>query len=121
MLEQSSTLGSYVQVVCNFKIWFNPAVVHLLIQGAPDLHEYGLQGGAGLLTRTYATEKVPAYGPSGYRPWQEGLSFNFVNMHVQLLSGVSTAFVPYNTPIFSVYPILGAPYRFEDARAHASV
>lgn len=116
-LEQSSALGPYIQVVCNFKVWFDAATINLLIQGAPDLHEYGLEGASGLLTRTYATEKVHAYGPSAYRPWQEGLSFNFVNMHLQLLPGVTTAFVPYNTPIFTVYPVLnGQNYRFEDAR-----
>ena len=117
-LEQTGTLGPYVQVVCNFKVWFDAGACSLLIQGAPDLHEYGLEGAAGLLTRTYATEKVPAYGPSSARPWQDGLSFNFVNMHLQLLPGVKAAVVPYNTPIFSVFPVVNRQnYRFEDARS----
>jgi hypothetical protein len=117
-LESSNALGPYIQVSCNFKVWFDASSVSLLIQGAPDLHEYGLQGGAGLLTRTYATEKIEAYGPSSHQPWQEGLSFNFVNMHLLLAQGVDTALIPYNTPIFSVYPVLDRQhYRFEDARS----
>jgi hypothetical protein len=51
-------------------------------------------------------EKIGAYVESFSRPWQEGLSFNFINIHVQLIPGAETAFVPYNTPIFSVYPVL---------------
>ena len=51
------------------------------------------------------------------KPWTEGLSFNFVNMHLQLSPGVETALVPFNTPIFSVYPVLSRQcFRFEDAR-----
>jgi hypothetical protein len=116
-LDGINTLGPYVQVVCNFKVWFDASVMSLLIQGAPDLHEYGLEGAAGLLTRTYATEKIHAYAPSSRRPWQDGLSFNFVNMHLQLLPGIDTAVVPYNTPIFSVYPLLNwQGFKFEDAR-----
>ncbi len=117
MLEGSHALGPFIQIVCNFKVWFDAEVLSLLIQGAPDLHEYGLQGGAGLLTRTYATEKIPAYAPSSRQPWQEGLSFNFVNMHLQLAQGMDEAFVPFNTPIFSVYPVVNRQdYRIEDAR-----
>jgi hypothetical protein len=116
-LDGINTLGPYVQIVCNFKIWFDASLMSVLIQGAPDLHEYGLEGAAGLLTRTYATEKIQAYAPSSHRPWQDGLSFNFVNMHLQLLPGVDTAVVPYNTPIFSVYPLLNwQGFKFEDAR-----
>jgi hypothetical protein len=116
-LESTNALGPYIQISCNFKVWFDANAMSLLIQGAPDLHEYGLQGGAGLLTRTYATEKVHAYAPSASRPWQEGLSFNFVNMHLLLAPGCDTAFVPHNTPIFTVYPVLDRQfYRFEDAR-----
>jgi hypothetical protein len=116
-LDGINTLGPYVQIVCNFKIWFDASLMSVLIQGAPDLHEYGLEGAAGLLTRTYATEKIQAYAPSSRRPWQDGLSFNFVNMHLQLLPGIDTAVVPYNTPIFSVYPALNwQGFKFEDAR-----
>jgi hypothetical protein len=117
-LESSNALGPYIQISCNFKVWFDAEAMALLIQGAPDLYEYGLQGGAGLLTRTYATEKIHAYAPSARRPWQEGLSFNFVNLHLLLAPGRSSAFVPYNTPIFSVYPVLDRQaYRIEDARS----
>jgi hypothetical protein len=116
-LEGSHALGPFIQLVCNVKLWFDAEAMSVLIQGAPDLHEYGLQGGAGLLTRTYATEKLPAYAPSNRKPWQEGLSFNFVNMHLQLAQGTDQAFVPFNTPIFSIYPVLNSKlFRFEDAR-----
>ena len=77
----------------------------MLVQGAPDLHEYGLEGGAGLLTRTYASEKTAAYAGAGSQPWQDGLSFNYVNMHLQLLPNMTTAVVPAHTPIFSLYPV----------------
>jgi hypothetical protein len=111
-------LGPYIQVVCNFKVWFDAASVSLLVQGAPDLHEYGLQGGAGLLTRTYATEKVQAYAQAVTQPWAEGLSFNFVNMHLQLLPGTDSAVIPCNTPIFSVLPVLSRQqYKFDDRRS----
>jgi hypothetical protein len=117
MLDGSHALGPFLQLVCNVKVWFDAEAVSVLIQGAPDLHEYGLQGGTGLLTRTYATDKVQAYAPSSGRPWQQGLSFNFVNMHLQLAPGTDSAFVPFNTPIFSVYPVLNSKlYRFDDAR-----
>jgi len=104
-LDGTNGLGPFIQVVCNFKIWFDAEAMSVLVQGAPDLHEYGLQGGAGLLTRTYASEKIQAYAPSAGKPWQQGLSFNFVNMHLQLAQGVGTAFVPFNTPIFSIVPM----------------
>lgn len=117
-LEATNALGPYIQVVCNVKVWFDAASVSLLVQGAPDLHEYGLQGGAGLLTRTYATEKVHAYAQAVTQAWTEGLSFNFVNMHLQLLPGAEHAFVPFNTPIFSLLPVLSRQqYRFEDRRS----
>ncbi|MDE3036241.1 MAG: hypothetical protein KGJ14_09745 [Nitrospirota bacterium] len=116
-LDATNALGPYIQVVCNFKVWFDAASVSLLVQGAPDLHEYGLQGGAGLLTRTYATEKVQAYAQAVTQPWTEGLSFNFVNMHLQLLPGTDSAVIPCNTPVFSVLPVLNRQqYRFEDRR-----
>jgi len=120
-LDGTNGLGPFIQVVCNFKIWFDAEAMSVLVQGAPDLHEYGLQGGAGLLTRTYASEKIQAYAPSAGKPWQQGLSFNFVNMHLQLAQGVGTAFVPFNTPIFSIVPTLTKQsYRFEDARSLSS-
>lgn len=120
-LDSANGLGPYIQIVCNFKIWFDAEAMSILIQGAPDLHEYGLQGGAGLLTRTYASEKIQAYAPSSGKPWQQGLSFNFVNMHLQLAPNTDTAFVPFNTPIFSIYPVLPRHgFKFEDARSLSS-
>lgn len=116
-LEGTNTLGPYVQVSCNIKVWFDATAMSVLVQGAPDLHEYGLQGGAGLLTRTYASEKIAAYAGVGSQPWQQGLSFNFINMHLQLFPNVSTAIVPANTPIFSVYPVVArGEYQFTDVR-----
>ncbi len=117
-LDGTNSLGPYVQVGCNIKIWFDASAVSLLVQGAPDLHEYGLEGGAGLLTRTYASEKTAAYAGAGSQKWQEGLSFNFVNMHLQLLPTVTTAVVPAHTPIFSLYPVTArGQYQLTDARA----
>ncbi len=116
-LEGTNTLGPYVQVMCNIKVWFDATAVSLLVQGAQDLHEYGLEGGAGLLTRTYASEKIAAYAGMGHQAWQQGLSFNFVNMHLHLLPDVPTAFVPANTPIFSLYPVVArGGYLVTDAR-----
>jgi hypothetical protein len=120
-LDGINTLGPYVQVSCNIRVWFDATTLSLLIQGAPDLHEYGLQGGAGLLTRTYASDKTPAYAGAGSQPWQQGLSFNFVNMHLQLLPNVTTAEVPANTPMFSLYPVqVRGTYLVEDARSLSS-
>jgi hypothetical protein len=117
-LEGTNSLGPYVQVGCNIKVWFDAAAVSLLVQGAPDLHEYGLEGGAGLLTRTYASEKTAAYAGAGNQLWQDGLSFNFLNMHLQLLPEVTTAIVPAHTPIFSLYPVTArGQYELMDARS----
>lgn len=117
-LDGTNSLGPYVQVGCNIKVWFDATAVNLLVQGAPDLHEYGLEGGAGLLTRTYASEKTAAYAGIGRQRWQDGLSFNFVNMHLRLLSNVNTAVVPANTPIFSLYPVTArGQYQLTDARS----
>jgi hypothetical protein len=117
-LDGTNSLGPYVQVGCNIKVWFDAAAVSLLVQGAPDLHEYGLEGGAGLLTRTYASEKTAAYAGVSAQRWQEGLSFNFVNMHLQLLPDVTTAVIPANTPIFSLYPVSArGQYQLTDARS----
>ena len=116
-LEGTNSLGPYVQVGCNIKLWVDASSVSVLVQGAPDLHEYGLEGAAGLLTRTYASEKTAAYAGAGSQKWQEGLSFNFVNMHLQLLPDVTAAVVPAHTPIFSVYPVMArGQYQVTDAR-----
>ncbi|MDF0644099.1 MAG: hypothetical protein P0111_08710 [Nitrospira sp.] len=119
-LDGTNTLGPYVQIGCNIKVWFDASAIHLLVQGAPDLHEYGLQGGAGLLTRTYASEKTAAYAGAGSQPWQRGLSFNFVNMHLQLLPDVTAAVIPANTPVFSLFPVMArGQYELTDARVLA--
>ena len=98
-------LGPYVQLVANFKIWFDASQVSILIQGAPDLYEYGLQGGSGMMVRSHASDKVPAYAENTSQAWQEGLSFNFANIHLILNSDTESAMVPYNTPLFTVYPV----------------
>lgn len=117
VLEHTGSLGPFIQVSCNIKVWFDASMVSLLIQGAPDLPDYGLQGGAGLMTRTYASDKVESYVHNLSQPWQEGLSFNFVNLHLQLSHGTDSAVIPFGTPIFSVYPVLNRQsYRFVDRR-----
>lgn len=116
VLNMVGSLGPFIQVSGKFKVWFDASVVSLLIQSSPELGEYGLQGAAGLMTRTYASDRVEAYAESFRQPWQEGLSYNFVNMHLGLLPGVQSAVVPYNTPIFSLYAMLARQnYKFEDA------
>ena len=115
VLEHTGSLGPFIQVSCNFKIWFDASVVSILIQGAPDLHEYGIQGGSGLMTRSYASDKVQTYAEAQSQPWQEGLSFNFVNLHLSLAPDAPAAFIPHSTPIFTVYPVLNRQcYKFED-------
>ncbi|GJL77023.1 MAG: hypothetical protein NPINA01_00120 [Nitrospinaceae bacterium] len=106
VMERSGTLGPFFQIVTHFKVWFDASVVSLLIEGAPDLYEYGLQGGSGLMTRSHASDKVENYVQSAQGAWREGLSFNYVNIHLQLSPGVDTAFVPFNTPLFTLHPVL---------------
>ncbi len=118
ILEHTGSLGPFIQVACNIKVWFDAAIVSLLIQGAPDLAEYGLQGGAGLMTRSYASDKVESYVQNASQPWQEGLSFNFINLHLALNPGIDSALLPTGTPIFSVFPVLNRQcYRFIDRRS----
>ncbi len=115
VLERVATLGTYIQVVCNFKFWFDASKISILVTGAPDLYEYGLQGASGLMTRSHGSDKVPAYAESTRETWQEGLSFNFVNIHLTLSPGNETAMVPYNTPLFTVYPTLNRQnFKFVD-------
>ncbi len=114
VLEHTGSLGPFIQVSCNFKVWFDASKVSVLIQGAPDLYEYGLQGGAGLMTRSYASDKVPTYAEAQAHPWQEGLSFNFVNLHLTLSPGTDTGVIPHSTPIFTVFPVLSKQsYKFD--------
>lgn len=117
VLEHTGSLGPFIQVSCNFKIWFDANVVSILIQGSPDLHEYGFQGGSGLMTRSYASDKVQTYAKAQSQPWQEGMSFNFVNLHLSLSPGTNSALIPHSTPIFSIYPVLSRQcYKIEDQR-----
>ncbi len=106
VLQRTGCLGNFLQIVSNFKVWFDASTISLLIQGAPDLYEYGLQGGSGLMTRSHGADKLEAYVENTKEPWQEGLSFNFVNIHLTLSPGTTSAFVPYNTPLFTIYPVL---------------
>src|SRR5574341_657133 len=118
VLNMVGSLGPFIQISCKFKVWFDASVVSLLIQGAPDLAEYGLQGASGLMTRTYASDRVEAYAESFRQPWQEGLSYNFVNLHLGLLPGIQAALIPFNTPIFTIYPVLSRhAYSFEERPA----
>jgi hypothetical protein len=117
VLDRMGTLGTFIQVVTNFKIFFDSSAISVLITGSPDLFEYGLQGGSGLMTRTHASDKVEAYAKNIKEPWQEGLSFNFVNIHLQLAPETTTALVPFNTPLFTVYPTLNRQnVKIEDYR-----
>ncbi len=118
MLQHLGSLGEYIQVSCNLKVWFDSARVAVLIQGAPELIDLGLTGASGLMTRTYGLGTTEEYERSGGEPWQEGLSYNYVNIHLALRPGVESAVIPYNTPIFTLYPVLSRQaVAFEDAAA----
>lgn len=106
VLQHLGALGEYVQVSCNLKVWFDAARVAILLQGAPDLDELGLTGASGLLTRTYGLGTNEEYARAGGEPWQDGLSYNYVNMHLALRAGVESAVIPHGTPIFTLYPVL---------------
>ena len=106
VLDRLVAIGPFLQVVTNFKIWYDASVMSLLVEGAPDLNDYGLAGGRGMLIRTHAADKLPAYAETTKEAWMEGLSFNFVNIHLGLLPAHDAAFVPYNTPMFSIYPLV---------------
>ena len=96
----SLSLGPYIQVVTNYKMWFDASVVALLIQAAPDLHEYGLQGGAGLMTRSHAADKINAYAD------------------VWCWFGVRLFIY---TPLFTLYPTLNQQcFKVEDSRKYAN-
>jgi len=117
VMERSGTLGPFFQIVTHFKVWFDASVVSLLIEGAPDIHEYGIQGGSGLMTRSHASDKVENYAQSAQGAWREGLSFNYVNIHLQLSPGTDAAMVPYNTPLFTIHPVLNhQSCKIEDSR-----
>ena len=116
VLQHLGSLGGYVQVSCNLKVWFDASRVAVLIQGAPELLDLGLTGASGLMTRTYGLGTTEEYERAGGEPWQEGLSYNYVNLHLALRPGVESALIPYNTPIFTLYPVLSRQaVAFEDA------
>ena len=60
------------------------------------------------MTRSHASDKIDAYSDALKESWKEGLSFNFVNIHLTLRPDVESAFVPYNTPLFVLYPVLNS-------------
>ena len=118
VLQHLGSLGNYIQVSCNLKVWFDASRVAVLIQGAPELLDLGLTAAAGLMTRTYGLGTTEEYERSGGEPWQEGLSYNYVNLHLALRPDVESAVIPYNTPIFTLYPVLSRQaVAFEDAAA----
>ena len=118
VLQHLGSLGGYIQVSCNLKVWFDASRVAVLIQGAPELLDLGLTGASGLMTRTYGLGTNEEYERSGSEPWQEGLSYNYVNLHLSLRPDVESAVIPYNTPIFTLYPVLSRQaVAFEDAAA----
>jgi hypothetical protein len=58
---------------------------------------------------TLCIRKAESFGP---------LAFNFINLHVQLLPDITTAIVPANTLIFSLYPVMArGNVQLEDARS----
>ncbi len=116
VLQHLGSLGGYVQVSCNLKVWFDASRVAILIQGAPELLDLGLTGATGLMTRTYGLGTTEEYERSGGEPWQEGLSYNYVNLHLALRPGVESAVIPSGTPIFTLYPVLSRQaVAFEDS------
>ena len=118
VLQHLGSLGGYIQVSCNLKVWFDASRVAVLIQGAPELLDLGLTGASGLMTRTYGLGTNEEYERNGGEPWQEGLSYNYVNLHLSLRADVESAVIPYNTPIFTLYPVLSRQaVAFEDAAA----
>lgn len=118
VLRHLGSLGEYVQVSCNLKVWFDAARVAILLQGAPDLDELGLTGASGLLTRTYGLGANEEYARPRAEPWQDGLSYNYVNMHLALRAGVESAVIPHGTPAFTLYPVLSRQaFAFKDAAA----
>ena len=106
LLQHLGSLGGYIQVSCNLKVWFDASRVAVLIQGTPELLDLGVTGASGLMTRTYGLGTTEEYERSGGEPWQEGLSYNYVNLHLSLRPDVESAVIPYNTPIFTMYPVL---------------
>ena len=106
VLERSGTLGPFVQIVTHFKVWFDASVVSVLIEGAPDLYQYGLQGRVGSDDAEPRFRQGDRLRDAVKESWQEGLSFNYVNIHLQLQPGVDTALVPHNTPLFTMHPVL---------------
>ena len=72
------------------------------------------------MTRSHAADKVDAYADVLKAPWQEQLSFNFVNIHLQLSPATESALVPYNTPLFTLFPVVNRQgYKIEDYRKFA--
>ncbi|MBH76837.1 MAG: hypothetical protein CL897_01190 [Dehalococcoidia bacterium] len=116
VLQHLGSLGHYIQVSCNLKVWFDASRVAVLIQGTPELLDIGLTGASGLMTRTYGLGTTDDYEHVTDEPWQEGLSYNYVNLHLALRPGIDSATIPFNTPIFTLFPVLSRQaVRFEDS------
>lgn len=58
------------------------------------------------MTRTHGSDKLGAYVESTSEAWQQGLSYNFVNLHLGLNPNTDIAVVPFNTPIFTLFPVV---------------
>jgi hypothetical protein len=106
VMQHAGSLGPYVQISTNIKAWFDASQVSLLLEPAPELSKLGIEGASGLLTRTYGLGTTDSYSTPKPEPWKEGLSFNYLNLFLNLADDIEEATIPYNTPICSVYPVL---------------
>ena len=106
VMQHAGSLGPYVQISTNLKAWFDASQVSLLLEPAPELSKLGIEGASGLLTRTYGLGTTDSYSTPKPEPWKEGLSFNYLNLFLNLTTDTEEAIIPYNTPICSVYPVL---------------
>src|SRR5256885_51989 len=88
-LEGSNTLGPYVQIVCNVKVWFDASNVSLLLLGAPDLPEYGHIGPPLQLEQAGLTHHFAV------RLGRHGVGYDAVHVHVLLGAALDALpFVP---------------------------
>ena len=106
VMQHAGSLGPYVQISTNLKAWFDASQVSLLLEPAPELSKLGIEGASGLLTRTYGLGTTDSYSTPKPEPWKDGLSFNYLNLFLNLANDTEEATIPYTTPICSVYPVL---------------
>src|SRR5437899_8753514 len=97
-LEGSNTLGPYVQIVCNVKVWFDASNVSLLLLGAPDLPEYGLMAPSGWGVATSAPEGAPPMGRPPKKRGKKGPSFNTTTFNPARLPAPTQRLVPAKPP-----------------------